>query len=141
MLKQETQLAFWKYREELSQTDRIRRSYYELLRDELDQFLLQYALIDSYQNFASQQLPFPFVEKRELKPRARIPDMEYESQNAFLVVFDEDYVSDQHKQYIRIFDDNKTREDYRTARGLSGDNDIIEASIVYEYAFFEYKII
>ena len=101
------ELAYWRYREELSQADRIRRSYYELLRDGLDQFLLQYALIDSYENFASRQLPFPFVEKRELKPRARIPDMEYESQNAFLVVFVEDYVPDEHKKYIRIFDDHK----------------------------------
>ena len=100
-------MAFWRYREELSQADRIRRSYYELLRDELDQFLLQYALIDSYQNFISQQLPFPFVEKRELKPRARIPDREYESQNAFLIVFVEDYVPNEHKKYIRFFDDNK----------------------------------
>ena len=101
-------MAFWKFREELSQTDRIRRSYYELLRDELDQFLLQYALIDSYQNFVSQQVPFPFVEKRELKPRARIPDQEYESQNAFLIIFVEDIVPDEHKKYIRFFDDNKT---------------------------------
>ena len=108
MLKQETQLTFWKYREELSQTDRIRRSYYELLRDELDQFLLQYALIDSYQNFLSQQVPFPFVEKRELKPRARIPDQEYGSQNAFLIIFVEDIVPNEHKKYIRFFDDNKT---------------------------------
>ncbi|MGD8213359.1 MAG: hypothetical protein PVH37_04060 [Desulfobacterales bacterium] len=100
-------MAFWRYREELSQADRIRRSYYELLRDELDQFLLQYALIESYQNFVLQQLSFPFVEKRELKPRARIPDREYESQNAFLVVFVEDHVPDEHKKYIRIFDNNK----------------------------------
>ena len=41
-------MAFWTYREELSQIDKIRRSYYELLRDELDQLLLQHALIDSY---------------------------------------------------------------------------------------------
>ena len=81
------ELAYWRYREELSQADRIRRSYYELLRDGLDQFLLQYALIDSYQNFVSQQLPFPFVEKRELKPRARIPDMEYESRMLFFLRF------------------------------------------------------
>lgn len=101
-------MAFWKFREELSQTDRIRRSYYELLRDELDQFLLQYALIDSYQNFVSRQVPFPFVEKRELKPRARIPDQEYESQNAFLIIFVEDIVPNEHKKYIRFFDDNKT---------------------------------
>jgi len=101
-------LAFWSFREELSQADRIRRSYYELLRDELDQFLLQYALIDSYDNFVAQQTSFPFVEKRELKPRARIPDQEYESQNAFLLMFVEDVITSEHKKYIRFFDVNKT---------------------------------
>jgi hypothetical protein len=101
-------LAFWKYREELSQADRIRRSYYELLRDELDHFLLQYALIDSYNNFVSEQLPFPFVEKRELKPRAIIPDQEYKCQNSFLLLFVENIVPSEHKKYIRVFDVNKT---------------------------------
>ncbi len=101
-------MALWNYREELSQADRIRRSYYEILRDELDHFLLQYALIDSYQNFVVRQIPFPFVEKRELKPRARIPDQEYESLNAFLVIFVEDIVPGEHKKYIRFFDVNKT---------------------------------
>ena len=101
-------MAFWNFREELSQADRIRRSYYELLRDELDQFLLQYALIDSYHNFISHKIAFPFVEKRELKPRARIPDQEYDSQNAFLVIFVEDVVTSEHKKYIRFFDVNKT---------------------------------
>jgi hypothetical protein len=101
-------LAFWNYREELSRTDQIRRSYYELLRDELDHILLQHALIDSYHNFAAHEMDFPFVEKRELKPRARIPDQEYESQNAFLVIFVEDTVPGEHKKYIRFFDVNKT---------------------------------
>jgi hypothetical protein len=101
-------LAFWNYREELSRADRIRRSYYDLLRDELDHFLLQYALIDSYQNFVDHQVNFPFVEKRELKPRARIPDLEYGSQNAFLVLFVEDILPVEHKKYIRYFDVNKT---------------------------------
>ena len=101
-------MAHWNYREELSQVEKLRRSYYELLRDELDQFLLQYALIDSYHNFISHQKRFPFVEKRELKPRGRIPDQEYESQNAFLVIFVEDSVLPEHKKYIRFFDVNKT---------------------------------
>ena len=101
-------MAHWKYREELSQVEKLRRSYYELLRDELDQFLLQYTLIDSYHNFISNQKRFPFVEKRELKPRGRIPDQEYESQNAFLVIFVEDSVLPEHKKYIRFFDVNKT---------------------------------
>jgi len=101
-------LAFWNVREELSQADKLRRSYYELLRDDLDQFLLQYALIDSYTNFRSKKIPYPFVEKRELKPRARIPDLEYECQNVFLVIFVEDTISPAHKKYIKFFDVNKT---------------------------------
>ena len=101
-------MAFWIYREELSQIDKIRRSHYELLRDELDQILLQHALIDSYNNFKNQHKAYPFVEKRELKPRARIPDQEYESQNAFLVMFVEDSIPSEHKKYIRFFDQNRT---------------------------------
>jgi len=101
-------LAFWSVREELSQTDRLRRSYYELLRDELDQQLIQHALIDSYNNFLNRKVKYPFVEKRELKPRARIPDLEYECQNVFLVVFVEDTIPPENKKYIRFFDVNKT---------------------------------
>jgi len=101
-------LAFWRVREELSQAYRLRRSYYELLRDELDQHLIQYALIDSFQNFLSKKKPYPFVEKRELKPRARIPVTEYECQNAFLLIFIEDTVPEAHKKYIRFFEENKT---------------------------------
>ncbi len=104
----EKKIAFWSVREELSQSSRLRRSYYELLRDELDQFLLKYALVDSYNNFLAKKLPYPFVEKRELKPRARIPDVEYETQNSFLVIFIEDTIPAAHKKYIRFFDVNKT---------------------------------
>ncbi|MEA3428082.1 MAG: hypothetical protein U9Q84_02440 [Thermodesulfobacteriota bacterium] len=70
--------------------------------------MIQYALIDSYTNFTRKKLPYPFVEKRELKPRARIPDIEYECQNTFLVIFIEDTLSANHKKYIRFFDVNKT---------------------------------
>lgn len=101
-------MAFWNYREELSMADKLRRSYYELLRDELDYFLIQHALLDSHDRFAQQKEPYPFVEKREMKPRARIPDQEYECQNAFLVLFVEDSIPAEHKKYIRFFDDNKS---------------------------------
>jgi len=101
-------VTFWKVREELSGENRLRRSYYELLRDEMDALMLQYALIDSYTRFQASKVAFPFVEKRELKPRARIPDVEYECQNAFLVLFVEDTIPPEHKKYIRFFDLNKT---------------------------------
>ena len=103
-------MAFWNYREELSMADKLTRSYYELLRDELDYSLIQYALIDSYHKFISQKEPYPFVEKREMKPRARIPDREYECQNAFLVLFVENNIPAEHKKYIRFFNDNKTQK-------------------------------
>ena len=101
-------MAFWSVREELSRANRLRRSYYELLRDDLDQFILSYALLQSYERFLDRSLPYPFVEKRELKPRARIPAQEYECQNAFLVIFIEDSLPAAHKKYIRFFDINKT---------------------------------
>ncbi|MBL0715963.1 MAG: hypothetical protein JJV98_19935 [Desulfosarcina sp.] len=101
-------MTFWKVREELSGENRLRRSYYELLRDELDNLMVRHALIDSYEKFQCQRIPFPFVERRELKPRARIPDVEYECQNAFLVLFVEDTIPPEHRKYIRFFGVNKT---------------------------------
>jgi len=101
-------LAFWSVREELSQANRLRRSYYELLRDELDQHMLKYALIDSYNKFHCKKIDYPFVEKRELKPRARIPAVEHEYQNSFLVIFMEDTIASAHKKHIRFFERNKT---------------------------------
>ncbi|MCP4689401.1 MAG: hypothetical protein GY859_15210 [Desulfobacterales bacterium] len=101
-------MAFWSLREELSRANRLRRAYYELLRDELDQQLLHYALVDSYRKFRARKIPYPFPEKRELKPRARIPDIEYDCQNSFLILFIEDTIPASHKKYIRFFNVNKT---------------------------------
>jgi hypothetical protein len=101
-------LVFWSSRIELSHANRLRRSYYELLRDDLDHLLIDYSLIQSYNKFVSKNIEYPFVEKRELKPRARIPDREYGLQNALLVIFVEDSIPAIHKKYIRFFDINKT---------------------------------
>lgn len=104
-------VSYWNYREELSRQDRLRRSIYEALRDELDEYLIEYGLVESYRRFVDNKLEYPFVEKRELKPRARIPDIEYESHNRFLVLFVEDFVHSLHKKYVRFFDDNKVTKD------------------------------
>lgn len=100
--------AHWIVREALSQKNKLRRSYYELLRDQLDHFMIRYTLIDSYQRFCEEKQAYPFVEMRELKPRARIPDLEYECQRSALVLFVEDSIPNEHKKYIRFFDSNKT---------------------------------
>ena len=100
-------MTYWCVRDDLSLANKLRRSYYELLRDGLDHNLLQYALIDSYNNFVENTIDYPFVEMRELKPRARIPDIEYEHHNAFIILFLEDALPPIHKKYIRFLDDNK----------------------------------
>jgi len=104
-------MTHWGFREELSRQDRVRRSIYEVLRDELEEYLLKYGLLESYQKFVDQQIPYPFVEKRELKPRARISDVEYELHNRFLVLFVEDGIPSAYKKYIRFFDDNKVTKE------------------------------
>ena len=96
------------HRECLSREDRLRRSYYQVLRDELDQFVIDYSLVGSYNNFLRLRTPYPFVELRELKPRARIPSIEFDAQNPFLIIFSEDSIDKKHKKYIRYFDANKT---------------------------------
>lgn len=110
----------WYKREDLSLASRLRRTYYELMRDDLDQFILQYGLVDSYFNFQERKEPYPFVERRELKPKARIPTLEYGSHNAFLVIFIEDTIPVSHKKYIRFFDDNKvTKKNFIKAESIS----------------------
>ena len=101
-------MKFWRVRDELSYQERVRRSYYKLLRDNMDQFILKYSLIDSYNNFVSEKISYPFVEMKELKPRGLTPCHEYESQNSFLIIFIEDYIPDVNKKYIRFFDGNKS---------------------------------
>ncbi|MDD9303665.1 MAG: hypothetical protein HUK40_15510 [Desulfobacter sp.] len=101
-------MKFCTSRECLSREDRLRRSYYQVLRDELDQFVIGYSLVGSYNNFLRIRTPYPFVELRELKPRARIPSVEFDAQNSFLIIFSEDFIDKKHKKYIRYFDANKT---------------------------------
>jgi hypothetical protein len=104
-------VSYWNFREHLSRQNKLRRSVYEALRDELDDYLIDYGLVESYKNFVEKDLEYPFVEKRELKPRARIPDVEYERHNRFLAIFVEDFVRSDHKKYIRFFDDNKVTKE------------------------------
>lgn len=104
-------MAHWGFRESLSRRNRVRRSVYETLRDELEEYVLQYGLVDSYKNFMDRNAPYPFAEKRELKPRARIPDVEYEPQNRFLILFVEDHIPGAYKKYIRFFNSNKVTKE------------------------------
>lgn len=111
-------LGYWGYREELSRAHKLRRVYYEVLRDDLDEFVLQYGLVESYENFKKNNMDYPFVERREMKPRARVPGVEYEEINAFLIIFVEDTIPAACKKYIRFFDVNKTVKSNLIASGV-----------------------
>ena len=101
----------WPYRYQLSVQDRLRRSVYEVLRDQMDVYMIKHGLVDSYENFCNAGKPYPFVQKRELKPRARIVEQEYVLHNHFLVIFCESTVPSRYKKYIRFFDSNKVTKE------------------------------
>jgi len=101
----------WPYRYQLSLQDRLRRSVYEVLRDQMDTYLVKHALIDSYENFRRARRSYPFVSKRELKPRARVVEEEYVFHNHFLVIFCEGTIPSRYKKYIRFFDTNKVTKE------------------------------
>ena len=101
----------WPYRYQLSLQDRVRRSVYELLRDQMDMYLIRHALIDSYMNFSRADEQYPFVSKRELKPRARVVEKERILHNRFLLLFCEGTIPSSYKKYIRFFDTNKVTKD------------------------------
>ena len=100
-------MPVWPYRYQLSLKHRVRRSVYEILRDQLDGYLMRHALVDSYGKFMDAGEPYPFVPKRELKPRAKVIEKEYIHQNHFLVIFCEGMIPGNYKKYIRFFDSNK----------------------------------
>lgn len=104
-------MPVWPYRYQLSLKHRVRRSVYEVLRDQLDGYLMRHALVGSYNNFMKAGEPYPFVPKRELKPRAKVIEQEYVHQNHFLVIFCEGSIPGPHKKYIRFFDSNKVTKE------------------------------
>ena len=104
-------MPVWPYRYQLSLKHRVRRSVYEVLRDQMDGYLMRHALVASYNNFKKAGEPYPFVPKRELKPKAKVIEQEHILQNHFLVIFCEGAIPASFKKYIRFFDINKVTKE------------------------------
>jgi hypothetical protein len=104
-------MPVWPYRYQLSLKHRVRRSIYEILRDQMDGYLMRHALGDSYRKFMEAGESYPFVPKRELKPRAKVIEKEYSNQNHFLVIFCEGMIPGSYKKHIRFFDNNKVTKE------------------------------
>jgi hypothetical protein len=96
----------WKYRDQLSYVEKLKRSLYEILRDSLQARLTKISLVDSYFKYLEKGIPFSFVDKRELKPKCKHMEKESELFNTFIVIFCEGVVPPQLKNYIRFFPEN-----------------------------------
>lgn len=96
----------WKYREKLNYYEKLRRSHYEILRDELENRLMKISLIDSFNNYQEMSIDYSFLEKSELKPKSKKMEQESELFNTFIVIFTEGVVSPGLKNYIRFFPEN-----------------------------------
>ncbi len=96
----------WKFREQLSYYEKLRRSIYELLRDALERRLMKISMIDSFYNYQKNGAQYSFVEKSELKPKSKKMEKESEFFNTFLVILCEGVLSTELKNYIRFFPEN-----------------------------------
>jgi len=96
----------WKYREQLSYYEKVRRSIYEMLRDGLERRLIKISLIDSFYKFLKNGVEYSFVEKSELKPKSKKMEKESEFFNTFLVIICEGVLNTELKNYIRFFPEN-----------------------------------
>lgn len=96
----------WKYREQLSYYEKVRRSIYEILRDGLERRLIQISLIDSFSKYQKNGADYAFVEKSELKPKSKKMEKESKFFNTFLVIFCEGVLSTELKNYIRFCPEN-----------------------------------
>jgi len=96
----------WKYREQLSYYEKLRRSIYEILRDSLERRLMKVSLIDSFNNYQEKGVEYIFVDKSELKPKSKKMEKESEFFNTFLVIICEGILSSELKNYIRFFPEN-----------------------------------
>ncbi|RLB43888.1 MAG: hypothetical protein DRH12_01730 [Deltaproteobacteria bacterium] len=96
----------WKYRERLSYFEKLRRSLYEVLRDNLEMRLMKVSLIDSFYNYLREGVEYSFLEKSELKPSSKKMEKESALFNTFIVIFCEGVISPSLKNYIRFFPEN-----------------------------------
>jgi hypothetical protein len=97
----------WAYRERLNYFEKLRRSLYEILRDELELKLMKISLIDSFFNYLQNNVEYSFVDKSELRPKSKKMEKESELFNTFIVIFCEGSINPELKNYIRFFPENK----------------------------------
>ncbi len=129
----------WRSDNELSRKEKLRRALYRTLRNELDYSLLQFGLIEPFYKFKKAAAEYKFVEKRELKPRAKVSEAESDLIDGFIVLFSEDAIPADLKKYIRYFDANKVTKENLPEHILTSARiapELLKAHKYYEHAKF-----
>ncbi|MBF0170524.1 MAG: hypothetical protein HQK87_05475 [Nitrospinae bacterium] len=112
----------WLHRNELTYEEKRLRSLYDSLREDLSRYLIEFALVDSFNNYLAHDEPYVFVEKRELKPRAKVVEKENPLINSFIVIFAEGALPPDMKKNLRHFDSNKVTKENLAELKLTGLN-------------------
>ncbi|MEE8483616.1 MAG: hypothetical protein V3S46_03380, partial [Nitrospinota bacterium] len=129
----------WRSDNELSRKEKLRRALYRTLRNELDYSLLQFGLIEPFHRFKKAAAEYKFVEKRELKPRAKVSEAESDLIDGFIVLFSEEAIPADLKKYIRYFDANKVTKENLPEHILTSARiapELLKAHKYYEHAKF-----
>ncbi|MBN2297418.1 MAG: hypothetical protein JXM72_02430 [Deltaproteobacteria bacterium] len=100
-----------KSRFELGHTEKIRRSIYVFLRDELERRMKSIALEEQYRLCQEKKIPYPYVDSSELRPKKKEFSMESTEARPFFIIFCEDTIDEMHQKYIRFSDSNRVRKD------------------------------
>ncbi|HQG31645.1 MAG TPA: hypothetical protein PLA83_06935 [Deltaproteobacteria bacterium] len=100
-----------KSRFELGHTEKIRRSIYVFLRDELELKLKNIALEEPYRICMEKGIPYPYVDSSELRPKKKEFSKESSVARPFSIIFCEDTIDDSHQRYIRFSEFNRVRKD------------------------------
>jgi hypothetical protein len=97
---------------ELSHIEKIRRSIYVHLRDELERKMLSLALETPYRSCLENKIPYPYTDAGELRPKKKKEFLkESPVARPFIIIFCEDSVDAAHQKYIRFSDSNRVRKD------------------------------
>jgi len=96
---------------ELGHTEKIRRSIYVFLRDELERRLKFIALEDQYRLCQEKKIPYPYVDSSELRPKKKEFSKESTEARPFFIIFCEDTIDEIYRKYIRFSDSNRVRKD------------------------------
>ena len=140
-----------KARFELGHIEKIRRSIYVYLRDQLERRLISIALETPYRLCRVKDMPYPYVEAGDLKPKKKEFMKDSFVSEPFIIIFCEDSIDEVHQKYIRFSESNRVRKDnlalipgiklqrsfYSTARFFERDSffDLLEQLLDMDYCF------